>query len=73
MKVEVPQHVSLFVIPWTVAHKAPLSMGFSMQEYWSGLSCPPSWDRPNPGVEYESPMAPALQADSLSVSHQGSP
>ena len=40
IKVEVPQHVSLFVIPWTVAHKAPLSMGFSMQEYWSGLLFP---------------------------------
>ena len=34
-------HVRLFVTPWTVAHQAPLSMGFSRQEYWSGLPCPP--------------------------------
>ena len=36
---------------WTVAHQAPLSMGFSRQEYWSGLSCPPPGDHPNPGIE----------------------
>ena len=48
--------------PWTVAHQAPLSMGFSRQEYWSGLPCPPPGDLPNPGIE---PWPPALQADSL--------
>ena len=37
------------MIPWTVAHYAPLSMGFSRQEYWSGLSCPPPGDLPDPG------------------------
>ena len=41
--------------PWTVAHQAPLSMGFSRQEYWSGLSCPPQRDLPNPGTELTSP------------------
>ena len=48
--------------PWTVAHQAPLSIEFSRQEYWSGLPFPPPGDRPNPGIEFESP---ALQADSL--------
>ena len=55
--------VGLFVTPWTVAHQAPLSMGFSRQEYWSGLPFPSSGDLPNPGFE---PWSPALQADSLS-------
>ena len=41
----------LFVTPWTVAHKAPLSRAFSRQEYWSGLPCPPPGDLPNPGIE----------------------
>ena len=48
--------------PWTIAHQAPLSMGFSRQEYWSGLPCPPTGDLPDPGIE---PRPPALQADSL--------
>ena len=48
--------------PWTVAHQAPLPMGFSRQEYWSGFPCPPPEDLPNPGTE---PGSPALQADSL--------
>ena len=43
--------VQLFVTPCTVAHLAPLSMGFSRQEYWSGLPCPPSGDLPDPGIE----------------------
>ena len=42
--------VQLFVTPWTVAHLAPLSMGFSRQEYWSGLLCPPPADLPDPGI-----------------------
>ena len=54
--------------PWTIAHQAPLSMGFSRQEYWSGLPSPPE-DLPHPGIE---PTSPALQADSLPLSHQGS-
>ena len=48
--------------PWTVAYQAPLCMGFSRQEYWSGLPLPPSGDLPETGIE---PGSPALQADSL--------
>ena len=44
--------VQLFTTPWTVAHQAPLSMGFSRQEYWSGLPCPPPGDLPNPGIKH---------------------
>ena len=44
-------HVWLFATPWIVACKAPLCMGFSRQEYWSGLPCPPPGDLPNPGIE----------------------
>ena len=53
-------HVRLFVIPWTVAHQAPLSMGFPRQEYWSGLPCSPPGVPPSPGVEPESLVSPAL-------------
>ena len=52
--------VQLFVTLWTVAHQAPLSMGFSRQEYWSGLPCPPPGDLPDPGMESASLMSPAL-------------
>ena len=45
---------------WTVAHQAPLSMGFARQEYWSELPFPSPWDLPYPGIE---PRSPALQAD----------
>ena len=44
-------HVWLLVTLWTVACQAPLSMGFSKQEYWSGLSCPPPGDIPDPGIK----------------------
>ena len=54
--------VGLFATPWTVAYEAPPSMGFSSQEYWSGLPFPSSGDLPNPGIE---PGSPALQADAL--------
>ena len=46
--------------PWTVAHQAPLTMGFSRQEHWSGLPCPPPGDLPNPGIKLASSMSPAL-------------
>ena len=55
-------HVQLFATPWTVVHKAPLSLGFSRQEYWSGLPFPSPGDLPDPGIELGSP---ALQADAL--------
>ena len=44
-------HVQLFATPWTAACQAPLPMGFSRQEYWSGLPCPPLGDLTNPGIE----------------------
>ena len=52
--------VRLFVTLWTVALKAPLSMGFSRQDYWSGLPRPLSEDLPDPGIEPSSLMSPAL-------------
>ena len=52
----------LFETLWTVAHQAPLSMGFSRQEYWSGLPFPSPENLPDPGIEL---WSPALQADSL--------
>ena len=65
--------VWLSVIPRTAAHQALLSMGFSTQAYWSGLPCLPPGDLPHPGIELRSPAAPAFQADSLPLCHQGSP
>ena len=53
-------HVQLFATPWSVALQDPLSMGFSRQEYWSGLPCPPLGHHPNPGIEPESLTSPAL-------------
>ena len=55
-----------FAPPWIVACKAPLAMGFSRQEYWSGLPFPSPGDLPNQGIEL---MSPALQVDSLPLSH----
>ena len=49
-----------FVTPWTIAHQAPLSMGFPRQEYWSGLLFPSSGDLPDPGIKL---MSPALAGE----------
>ena len=54
--------VRLFAIPWTVVYQTSLSMGFSRQEYWSGLPFPSPWDLSDSGIELRSP---ALQADAL--------
>ena len=54
--------VQLFATPWTVTYQAPWSMGFSRQEYWSGLPFPSPGDLPNPGIK---PKSPALQTDAL--------
>ena len=62
--------VWLFETPWTVVRQATLSMGCSRQESWSGLSCPPLGDLPDPGIE---PRSPALQADSLPSEPPGKP
>ena len=55
-------HVQLFVTPWTIARQAPLSMGFSRQEYWNGLPFLTPGDLPNPGIESTSLVSPAFQA-----------
>ena len=53
-------HVQLCATPWTAAFQVSLSMGFSRQEYWSGLPCPPPRDLPDPGIEPGSLPSPAL-------------
>ena len=65
--------VQPFVTLWTVARQAPLSMGFSRQEYQSGLPCPPPGDLPHPWIQPTSPISSAWQVDSLPLSHWGSP
>ena len=62
VKVKSLSYVWLFVTPWTVAYQAPQSMGFSRQEYWSGVPFPSPGDLPNPGIQ---PGSPSLQADTL--------
>ena len=69
-KVKSLSRVKLFAVPWTVACQAPLSMEFSRQEYWSGLSFPFPGDLPDPGIE---PGSPAFQAVLYCLSHQGNP
>ena len=60
----------LFETPWTVAHQSPPSMGFSRQEYWSGLPFPSPGDLPDPRIE---PRSPELQADALTSEPPGKP
>ena len=62
--------VQLYAVLWTLACQVPLSVGFSRQEYWSGLPCPPPEDLPDPGIK---PGSLALQADSLPLTLQGNP
>ena len=62
VKVKSLSRVRLFATPWTVAYQAPPSMGFSRQEYWSGLPFSSSGDLPDPAIK---PRSPALQADTL--------
>ena len=63
------QSCLLFATLWTVAHQAPLSMEFSSEEHWSGLPFPSLGDLPDPGIKLASPVAPALQGDSLPLRH----
>ena len=70
MTVKLLSRVRLFATPWTVAHQAFLSMGFSRQEYWSGLPFPSPGDLPDPGIE---PRSPALRADALTSEPPGKP
>ena len=68
MKVKSLSRARLLVTPWTVAQQAPLSMGFSRHEYWSGLPCPPPGDVPNPGIEPVSLKSPALAGEFFTTS-----
>ena len=70
MLVKSLSRVRLFATPWTVAHQAPPSLGFSRQEYWSGLPFPSPGDLPDPGIK---PGSPALQADALTSEPPGKP
>ena len=63
-------HFQLFGTPWTVAYRAPPSMGFSRQEYWSGLPFPSPGDLPDPGIK---PRSPTLQADASPSEPPGQP
>ena len=66
VKVKSFSRVRLFVTPWPVAYQAPLSVGFSRQEYWSGLPFPSPGDLPDPGIE---PRSPALRQTLYRLSH----
>ena len=57
--------IQLFATPWTATHQASLFMGFSWQEYWSGLPFSPPEDLSDPGIELASPGSPALQVESF--------
>ena len=67
-KVKLLSHVQLFAILWTVAYQAPPSMGFSRQEYWSGLPFPSPGDLRDIGIQ---PRSPTLQADTLTSEPPG--
>ena len=68
-----PSFVSNSATLWTEARQAPLSMGFSRQENWSGLPCLPPGDLPDAGIKPTSPVSSPLQVYSLLPSHRGSP
>ena len=70
MKVKLLSRVQLFATPWTVTYHAPQSMGFSKQEYLSGLPFRSPGDLPNPGIE---PRSPAFQTDALPSEPLGKP
>ena len=70
MKVKLLSRVRLFVTLWTVAHQASPAVGFSRQEYWSGLPFPSPGDLPDPGIK---PRVPALEADALTSEPPGKP
>ena len=70
---QLSSHVQLSATPGTVAHQAPLSMGFSQQEYWSGVPFPPLGDLPDPGIKFMSPVAPALTGGFFTAEPPGKP
>ena len=65
--------VGPFATPWTAAHQAALSMGFSKREYWSGLPCPPPGDLPDPGSNPSSLRFLHCRRILYHLSHEGSP
>ena len=67
------QLCSILCDPWTIAHQAALSMGFSRQDYWSGLPFSPPGDLSNPKIEPGSPVSPILHTDSLLTEPSGKP
>ena len=70
VKVKLLSRIRLFATLWTVSYQASLSMGFSKQEYWSGLPFPSPGDLPDPGIE---PESPTLEADALPSEPPGKP
>ena len=70
VKVKLLSHIRLFATLWTVSYQASLSMGFSKQEYWSGLPFPSPGDLPDPGIE---PESPTLEAGALTSEPPGKP
>ena len=66
-------HVRLFATPWTIAHRASLSIGFSRQEYWSGLPFPAPGDLPNPGIELVSPCTSCIGGRFFTTEPLGKP
>ena len=73
MSVKSLSHIRLSTTPWTVARQAPLSMGFSRQEYWGGLPFPSPGDRPDPGTEPTSLMPPVLVGGFFNTAPAGKP
>ena len=73
MRAQLLSQVQLFVTPWNAGYQAPLFMGFSRQEYWSGLLFLPPVYLPNPETEPVSSASPALQVGSLPMSYWESP
>ena len=70
VKVKLLSHIRLFATLWTVSYQASLSMGFSKQEYWSGLPFPSPGDLPDPGIE---PDSPTMEAGALTSEPPGKP
>ena len=66
-------HVQVFLTSWTVAHKAPLSIQFSLKEQWSRLPFLPPRDLPNPGIKPASPVSPALAGGFFTTVPPGKP
>ena len=64
-------HLFDYATPWTVAHQAPLSMGFPRQEYWSRLPFPPPGDLPSPGTEPVSPVSLTLAGRLFTITQPG--